>query len=464
MRFKDVKDIKAIPVGAWYVGAALTMAAWQYAAYRWNFRFFPVFGAAALVLALTLTDVRRLWLLTVFLVPFSVNLEAYLEGAAISLPTDLLALTLCGFVLLKPGLRSGAWKTPVGFAVFIYMAWLGLCVFFSSRPVVSLKFCLSYAWHLVAFWFLSTYFFKQDRKNVAWALGLLTTAACVVAFYTLVRHSGSGFSLGQSYGVMQPFYKEHTAYAASLAAVWGYTVVFAVRNRSFAYAAATTLLTVAIVFSYTRGAWLGMAAWLTLWFGLWLWIRRPRALVGLAAALVVGALAASRLSTDKSEKDDRRKSLADRVVSTFNTGTDVSNRERFNRWVAALNMAAERPWFGFGPGTYAMEYAPYQEARFRTKISTNQGDVGSAHNEWLLALSESGVMGAILLTMLFFVPYAAAFRAVLQDRERTLHLAALGAMTTFYAHALVNNFLDQDKVNGPIFLAWALTAAFWRKR
>ncbi len=453
--------VKRIPAGLWYAAAATALLVWQFAAYRLNLRLFPVLGGAALVLAILLTDVKRLWLLAVFLTPFSLNLEDYIEGAAVVLPTDLFALALCGFALLKPEFRSRTWKSPVGFAVFAYMAWLYLCVFFSARPWVSLKFCLSYSWHLAAFLFVSVYFFK-DKRNVERALALLTAAACIVAVYTLVRHGRTAFAFGQSYGVMQPFYKEHTAYAASLAAVWGFALVFAFHRRSVRYALAALILTAAIIFSYTRGAWLGMAAWLVLWAGIWMWRKRRKALLGMIAVFVLGAFAVGQMETDKNEKTDYRKSLGDRIVSTFNTGTDVSNRERFNRWVAAVKMAYERPVFGFGPGTYAMEYAPYQESRYRTKISTNQGDVGSAHNEWLLALSESGLTGMLLLTLMFLTPYFMALRAVLNGRERVLHLAALAAMTTFYVHAGVNNFLDQDKVNVPIFLSWAVVVALWQ--
>ena len=454
---------RRVPPVLLYTGAAVALLVWQYAAYRLNYRLFPALGGGALALALLLTDAKRLWLLAVFFTPLSLNLEDYIEGVAVVLPTDFLALTICGFALLKHDFRSHTWKSPVGFVVFAYMGWLFFCVFFSSRPGVSLKFCLSYSWHFVAFLFASVYFFK-DKRNIERALALLTAAACIAAVYTLVRHGRTGFAFGKSYGVMQPFYKEHTAYAASLAAIWGYAVVFAFNRSKPNYCFAALIFKAAVVFSYTRGAWLGMAGWLGLWAGIWMWRKRRRALLGMAAVFAMGVFAVGRLESDKTDKGDERKSLGDRVISTFNTGTDVSNRERFNRWVAAINMAHERPWFGFGPGTYAMEYAPYQESRFRTRISTNQGDVGSAHNEWLLALSESGVVGMCLLTLMFATPFVMAMRAVFADRERVAHLAALAAMTTFYVHAGVNNFLDQDKVSVPIFLSWAIVVAMWQKR
>jgi O-antigen ligase len=61
-------------------------------------------------------------------------------------------------------------------------------------------------------------------------------------------------------------------------------------------------------------------------------------------------------------------------------------------------MFEDKPVFGFGPGTYMFQYAPYQLNKDRTIISTNSGDGGNAHSEYLGPLSESGVLG--LLTFL----------------------------------------------------------------
>ena len=57
--------------------------------------------------------------------------------------------------------------------------------------------------------------------------------------------------------------------------------------------------------------------------------------------------------------------------------------------------------FGFGPGTYAFEYARFQKPENITIISTNFGDGGNAHSEYLGPLSEMGVLG--LLTTLLLI-------------------------------------------------------------
>src|SRR5687767_8132862 len=75
--------------------------------------------------------------------------------------------------------------------------------------------------------------------------------------------------------------------------------------------------------------------------------------------------------------------------------------QSLNRWSAAFNMFEERPFFGWGPGTYSFRYALFQLSAHKTIISTNAGDKGNAHSEYIGPLAESGVLG--LLTFLGIV-------------------------------------------------------------
>ena len=89
------------------------------------------------------------------------------------------------------------------------------------------------------------------------------------------------------------------------------------------------------------------------------------------------------------------------LLSTFNPSTnistDASNLERINRWQAAIRMYEDHPVLGFGPGTYQFEYAPYQMSQEKTAISTNAGDRGNAHSEYIGPLSEEGLPGMLLV-------------------------------------------------------------------
>jgi O-antigen ligase len=155
---------------------------------------------------------------------------------------------------------------------------------------------------------------------------------------------------------------------------------------------------------------------------------------------------------------DSSANLTEHISSMTNISTDASNLERINRWQSAIAMFKEKPLFGWGPGTYAMNYAPFQLTGQRTIISTNAGDGGNAHSEYLGALSESGMPGMISFMLIIIVVLYTAINAYTRTSNKklkTLLLASITALVTYYTHSFLNNFLDTDKVAIPF---WGFTA------
>ena len=151
--------------------------------------------------------------------------------------------------------------------------------------------------------------------------------------------------------------------------------------------------------------------------------------------------------------------LSEQLSSVTNISTDASNLERINRWNSAIRMFNERPVFGFGPGTYMFQYAPYQIFSERTIISTNFGDVGNAHSEFLGPLAESGVLGTATFTLILIIIGTTTFRIYHKVKEREARLLAIAlflGLLTHYVHGFLNNFLDIDKF---LFVFWGFTAA-----
>ena len=97
-----------------------------------------------------------------------------------------------------------------------------------------------------------------------------------------------------------------------------------------------------------------------------------------------------------------------------------------------------------------------------TIISTNFGDAGNAHSEYLGPLSEMGVFG--LLSMIFIVS-AIFYKGIMlylnwpaeQSEMKVLILSMVLALVTYFVHAFLNNYLDTDKAAVPI---WGFCAAF----
>jgi putative inorganic carbon (HCO3(-)) transporter len=143
---------------------------------------------------------------------------------------------------------------------------------------------------------------------------------------------------------------------------------------------------VALVLTYSRGAWMGMVASLAL-LALLLLLRHTRSWPPLWRRLLPivllggGALALVVLITQVEP-------LRVRVMSLVAGREDSSNNFRMNVWTSVLQMIRDRPWIGIGPGNTAFNllYPLYQQPKF------NALSAYSIPLEWLV---EAGLPGLV---------------------------------------------------------------------
>ncbi|MBK9798555.1 MAG: hypothetical protein IPP56_02115 [Bacteroidetes bacterium] len=105
------------------------------------------------------------------------------------------------------------------------------------------------------------------------------------------------------------------------------------------------------------------------------------------------------------------------------------------------------------------KYAPYQFSYEKTIISTNNGDNGNAHSEYIGPLAEQGILGLIFVLVLFttiIITGLRVYNRVENKEARVYSLVFLLGLITYFVHGILNNFLDQDKASVPF---WAFVAA-----
>ena len=93
-----------------------------------------------------------------------------------------------------------------------------------------------------------------------------------------------------------------------------------------------------------------------------------------------------------------------------------------------------------------------------TIISTNAGDMGNAHSEFIGPLAEEGVLGmvAMILIVIMVIYRATLFYSASGDpQNKILLLGILLGLVTYFVHGTLNNFLDTDKLSVPV---WAFIA------
>jgi O-antigen ligase len=121
-------------------------------------------------------------------------------------------------------------------------------------------------------------------------------------------------------------------------------------------------------------------------------------------------------------------------------------------------MFKQKPVFGWGPGTYMFQYAPFQISNEKTIISTNEGNLGNTHSEYLGPLAEQGFLGTLFFIVIIITTIVTSIRVykkTVNKQLRNYGLAAILGLITYYIHGFLNNFLDTDKASVPF---WGFTA------
>lgn len=403
--------------------------------------------------------------------PIALNTESLDMSFGIALPSEpLMAGVLLIFILRHLQRNSFDWrivKHPITIAIAFNLSWLFLTSITSEMKVVSFKMFTARLWFVVSCYLLAVEVFK-DPKNIQRFVWLHTIPLCLVIGYTMFRLVSYGVDKQHAHWVMDPFYKDHAIYGAAIAMFMPFLVGFfwsKSRSNTFRLVAFSVLaiLIIGQIFSYSRAAWVSLVGAAGVFLVMKLRIKfRYLAVVGVIGA-VFGFMQLEQIIIDlQRNKIDSGTDFAEHVQSISNIATDDSNLERLNRWDCALSMFLEQPLLGHGPGTYAFLYAPYQRPENITLISTNFGDLGNAHSEFLGPLAEQGVLGFISIVALIAVVIYTGVRLYfrLKDTQlKMLVMSALLGLITYYIHGILNNYLDQDKAAMPFFALTAVIVA-----
>ena len=144
-------------------------------------------------------------------------------------------------------------------------------------------------------------------------------------------------------------------------------------------------------------------------------------------------------------------------------------------------MFLDKPLLGFGPGTYQFQYLQYQRNEEMTQISIKKplvagratynwspvrgftlpygasalyGNGGSAHSEYFLALSETGIFSLLIFIAFYLYSLYTAFKIFYKLntlKVKVVVIFIILGLTTYFIHSFFNNFLDDCKI---AFLFW----------
>jgi len=409
--------------------------------------------------------------ITVFLVPTSIQLRFIIPetSADIFLPTELMLAVIMILMIFKVFITRETNRKillhPVSIISFCMLGWYLITSLSGTILVVSLKSFITRLWFFAGFYLLAGEIFGKPERIRNYFYAYIAGMFPVVIYY-LIRMWESGiFNQKAAYSAIRPFFNDHTSFGAALAFCIP-VIIYLLLIRETTKMGRTVLsilllfFSAAFVVSYSRAAWLSLLIAALVASFLLLKISWKIVFPAILFLIIIISMSWSNLMIQLNEnKQESSGNIKSHFQSIANIRSDASNMERVNRWKCALRMFREKPLMGWGPATYQFKYAPFQMVSEKTIISTNYGEGGNAHSEYLSSLVESGIPGLMLYILLLFISILKGIKIweTHQDRQiRYLAIALVAGIVTYAVHGALNNFLDTDKISA---LFWGMIAA-----
>lgn len=402
----------------------------------------------------------KFYLGLIFLIPFSLDTNL-LGGAQVTLPSEGMLLMLLPVLFLFHADFSKSIKRvathPIAIFLFIDLLLQIITTLTSGYMDVSVKRVVIRVLFITGFFL--TVNTLENKKNLiqvwtSYAFGLLP-----VMLLVLRNHMNFEFNPRTVFAVCKPYYNDHTLYGACLAFVIPLLVLLFVHRKRLGWKSwqiwvlgfTTILVIISEALALSRAAILSVVVAIV--FALLLRVKMNFAVM--LSGLFILAMTAVTLRgpiyeyLEQNEAVSNDGEIGNHLSSVTNIQTDASNLERVNRWICAIRMFEEKPLVGFGPGTYQFEYNKFQTIEHKTYISTNTGDKGNAHSEFLTYLSENGIFGIIIF---LFTVFGAVYFGMQNHEQlkdpllRVINLGVLLGLITYFFHGIFNAFMDQSKM------------------
>lgn len=414
------------------------------------------------------------WILLILL-PLSTELNIT-PSLGLDFPDEvfLWLLTAIGIIKLlhQPYLFYPVFKSPIVLLIVLQLCWFVFICFFSTEPLLSIKFLLAKIWYIIPLVILTPIIVNNKNKLKQLAICLCVPMFLVIV-QTLIRHSFYGFEFAMIKKTLFPFFRNHVNYSSMLVCLfpigWGiwYFTVDGVRKKWIMIGLFISLA--ALLFAYSRGAWVaGMVGLITAWGIQKKWMLHfSMGAIALVSIFSILLISNNRYLQFAPEHDQTifHSNFKEHLSATI-TMKDISNAERFHRWVAGANMIAEKPITGFGPNSFYNQYKPYTVSSFKTWVSNNP-EHSTVHNYYLLTAIEQGIPGLILLFILWISMVVAAQNLYHSFQSEFYSKIALIIGTIIGMIASINftsDLIETDKIGGLFWLSIGVLIALQIKQ
>jgi O-antigen ligase len=404
------------------------------------------------------------WLLIVML-PLSTELNIT-SSLGIDFPDEILMILLTGFVLIKivhqpKWFPVNLYQEPLFLLLLFMMIWVFISACFANHPLLSFKFFLARIWYIVPFVLLPQ-ILLQTQTRIKKMLLLLLIPMLFIVIQTLLRHASYGFSFVDIKKTINPFFRNHVNYSSMLVCLLApaialrYLTDVTNKNRKWITLAIFIGL-IGLFFSYSRGSWVALIIGILFAFLMHRnWVKKIL-ILSIAVLFIAGSWLLANYHYMRFAPDHDRTifhtDFSEHMAATINM-KDVSNAERFYRWVAGMRMFVEKPVTGFGPNNFYPSYRPYTLNVFETWVSNNP-EHSSVHNYFLLTLAEQGIPGLILLILLWFGMFFRLqylYNKLQNQYDRIVAITVATMLAMILSINLMSDMIETDKIGSLFWL------------
>ncbi|MEI6835810.1 MAG: O-antigen ligase family protein [Candidatus Falkowbacteria bacterium] len=350
--------------------------------------------------------------------------------------TFVLGMMLIGLAVLAVILKWSKLKNlPLRFPWLSFLGILAVLSFFSfSKSASAVDF-----FRLLSFFsaFVFGYLIYDTPKKLTFLIKTIIFSAIIpasVAWYQLLTRGG--FFDGDRWRLMGTFvHPNMLAFYLVLVICLSLFVSLNLKKgviEKIPYALLAIFFVVALLFTYTRAAWLALALIL---FGIGIYRFRKLLFISILAAAVLYLFAPF---------------FQDRVSTLMTLGASDSSTWRLDLWRDIWSFIKASPWFGYGPGTASI-FIQNNIPRFLVETEP--------HNDYLRVWLESGIF-ALLAFVWIFMAYLKnmwlGFKLEARPRLKMLILFLFFFTISLLAASATDNIL-KDAVMQWIF--WSLSGS-----
>ena len=417
-----------------------------------------VLGALALAAIFVRPEIG-LYLLA-FSVPFQSLRDADPTEVKITVTEVAVALAVAAFLVRQLTIERGTWRSgPLLPSMGLLMAAMLVSVFKAENGLQSLKEIAKWCEFIAVYWMALNEFRGRPRKLGVFLCALVLAAlaeTAIGAAQVVLRLGPDEFLIGgiilRAYGTFgqpNPF-----AGYLNLTLPIALGIGLFAQQRALKLVALLSALAIAtiMVTTLSRGAWLGFAVALVVMgifasrkLGVFIWVGL------LALAIVILAAVFGVIPFGISERVLAAFGLAGVSLDSV-TAENFSAVQRLAFWQAGYNMWDNNPLLGVGIGNYIEAYPKYAAQGWETVL-------GHAHDYYLNAAAETGVIGLAAYLVLLFNAFKEVGRSIRQAPAGVWYGVALGFLGSLTALS-VHNLVDNMYVHGiPVLVGLLLGAA-----